>query len=97
MLDYKDLKKFIDLPTEFNSNIFRDIEAALDEYDVCRAYIRLKLEKYGDDAFKNPDAYESVGDCIVSVNHPEQFINMTKLLAALKQMKAEFCGGYKDE
>ena len=97
MLDHKDLKKFIDLPPEFNRDIIGDIETALDEYDFCRACIRVKLEKYGDDAFKNPDAYDFVKRCILSDYSSETFINTAKLLTTLEQMKTEFCGGVLNE
>ena len=90
-IEFKDLKKFIDLPPEFTRNIIGDIETALDEYDFCRACIRLKLEKYGDDAFKNPDAYDSVKRCILSDYSPETFINTAKLFAVLCEMKKEYC------
>lgn len=89
MLELKDLKKFIDLPPEFNRNIIRDIEIAFDEYVNCRAYIRCRLDSFGEDAFKNPSWYLQVSYDILNEKLPPTFTQ--KLLVTLEQMKKENC------
>ena len=91
MLNRKGLKKFIDLPPEFSHNIISDIETALDDYDVCRAYVGCRLDFYGKSAFKYADTYDSVSRDILEETLPKSF--KQKLLATLHRMKIEYCGG----
>ena len=88
MLDFKDLKEYLNLPTEFKADIDPLIESALDDYFECRSYVRCALEYYGETAFKNPRAYKDVEYDILNMELPRNF--ETKLLAVVRLMKGEF-------
>lgn len=87
MLDAKDLKKFARLPPAFNLSICRDIENAIDEYDIYRAYIARLLDRKGDMAFKNVETYLDVADDIRYENYP----NEDKLIQVLGEMCSDYC------
>lgn len=89
MVNVKELAKFAQLPPVFNRQLLKLVESEVDKYDECRGYIRGKLEYFGDDGFKNPDAYTQVGYDIQNENLPKPFEE--KLLAVLELMKGEYC------
>ena len=89
MVDIKKLAKFAKLPPVFNRHLSTLIEETIDEYDECRGYISNALDYYGDDAFKNTDAYTQVGYDIQNEYLPESFEE--KLLAVLELMRNEYC------
>ena len=89
MLDFKDLNDYLNLPTEFKAEIDPLIESALDDFFECRSYVRCALEYYGDNAFKNPRAYQDVEYDILNMELPRNFV--AKLLAVVRLMKKENC------
>lgn len=90
MLDFKDLKDFYNLPSEFNSVGLAEIKSALQEFQDYKKYIVDSLEHVGGDyGFKNPDVYDDVESEIKWCKFPPQ--PEKKFLAVLEHMRKTYC------
>lgn len=89
MLDAQDLKKFLSMPPIFNHNVIKCMENAVDEFDECDAYISNALKRYGENSYRNPDAYENVEVDVRWAQLGETYTE--KLLAVLEKRKKEDC------
>lgn len=81
------------LAPEFNENLKRDIERAIDLYDDYRNYVVRLVQRKGDDAYKNVDTYFDIVDDIIYENYPRDFEN--KIIQILGDMCIEYCGNDK--
>ena len=88
MIDVDDLKEFAKLPHIFNARLYSDIRQAINEYDSFKAYVIRRLEYYGEDAYKNPDAYREVEYDILNEKLPTS--TEIRLLEVLKKLKKEY-------
>lgn len=88
MIDFEDLKEFAKMPHIFNAKIYSEIKQAISEYDGFKAYVVRHLEYYGEDAFKNPDAYTEVEYDILNEKLPAS--TESRLLAVVKKLKEEY-------
>lgn len=90
MLDFKDLKDFLNLPSEFNSVGLAEIKSALQEFFDYRAYVIDLIEMHGGDfGFKNSSTYDDVEAEIKWCKFPPQ--PEKKFLAVLEHMRNENC------
>lgn len=88
MIDIDDLKTFAQLPHIFSAKLYRDIQDAISEYDGYKAYIVRVLEFYGEDAYKNPDAYREVEYDVLNLKLPVSAER--RILAVIEQMRKEY-------
>lgn len=89
MLNSQDLNEYLKLPPAFRADIDPLIDSALDDYFECRSYVRSALEYFGEDAFKDADAYKNVGYDVLNLELPNNF--QAKLLAVVELMQKENC------
>lgn len=88
MIDIDDLKEFTKLPHIFNARLYSDILQAINEYDSFKTYVIRRLEYYGENAYKNPDAYREVEYDILNEKLPAS--TEKRLLAVIEKLKKEY-------
>lgn len=93
MIDLDDLKIFAKLPHIFTAKLYREIQDAITEYDGYKTYIVRALEYYGEDAYKNPDAYTEVEYDVLNLKLP--LSAERRLLAVIEQMRKEYVSNDK--
>lgn len=82
------LAKFAKLPPIFSARLYFDIKQAVHEYDSFKSYIVRHLEYYGEDAYKNPDAYREVMYDVMNDKLPQS--TEERLLAVIAKLKEEW-------
>jgi len=93
MIDLDNLKTFAKLPHIFTARLYREIQETIQTYDGYKAYIVSELERYGEDAYKNPDAYTEVQYDVLNLKLPDE--PERRLLAIIEQMKKEYVSNDK--
>lgn len=92
MIDH-DLKTFAQLPQIFTAKLYREILETIQTYDGYKSYIVSELERYGEDAYKNPDAYREVEYDVLNLKLPDE--PERRLLAIIEQMRKEYANNDK--
>jgi len=93
MIDIDELKTFAKLPHIFTAKLYREILETIQTYEGYKSYIVSELERYGEDAYKNPDAYTEVKYDVLNLKLPDE--PERRLLAIIEQMKKEYANNDK--
>ena len=95
MIDIDDLKTFAKLPPIFTAKAYKEIQHAIARYDSAKGWVIVCLEKLGDDAYKNPDAYERLIENWKASSIP--IVYKDELIAVARQMKSQNCKENHDD
>ena len=88
MIDIDELKTFAKLPHIFSAKLYREIQDTIQTYEGYKSYIVSELERYGEDAYKNPDAYTEVKYDVLNLKLPDE--TERRILAVIEQMRKEY-------